>query len=119
MLNLSPEYTPVRIAINVIPICAADKKTSGVLERSKALFAASSPFEAMLSSLPLRADTNAISLITNKPFNKIRPSKMIISIYEKLVSCSKLANPNRLLKKEPSNNPYTKPMTAPPKTSKG
>ena len=78
--NLSPEYTPVRIAISVMPICAADKNFSGLLESSNAFFALSSPFSAWCSNLDLRAETNAISDITNNPFTKIRARSIIISI---------------------------------------
>ena len=92
MLKRSPEYTPVRIAINVMPICAADKNFSGLFARSKALRAFISPFSAWLSNLALRAETSAISDITNKPLIKIRTSSIMISIYAS-GWLSKIANP--------------------------
>ena len=78
-LNFSPEYTPVKIAISVIHICAVDKNFSGFSANAKAAFALISPLLAMLSSLAFRALTKAISLITKSPFNNISTSKIKIS----------------------------------------
>ena len=88
------------MAMKVIPICAAAKNTSGLLERSSALFALLSPFSDWCSSLALRTETSAISDITNKPLIKISTSSIMISIYATSL-LSKLTNPNRLLKKVP------------------
>jgi hypothetical protein len=51
------------------------------LESSNALRALASPLSAIISNLGFRADTSAISDITNKPFNKINPNNMTISIW--------------------------------------
>ena len=106
------------MAISVIPICAADKKISGLLARYKALLAARSPFSASVSSRALRAETRAISDITNRELRKIRKSSMMISIYW-LVILPKVTKLNRLLKKVPNNTPNIKQITAPPTMSKG
>jgi hypothetical protein len=63
-----------------MPICAADKKVSGALERLSADSAFLSPFSAIDSSLGFLADTKAISDITKSPFKIISPSSITISI---------------------------------------
>src|SRR5438067_1168604 len=63
-----------------MPICAAERKISGLLDNLKAEPAFLSPFSAMASSLTLRAETRAISDITKSPFSMINPNRIRITI---------------------------------------
>ena len=79
--NFSPEYTPVRIAISVKPICAVLKYLSGWSIKFKAFFAFSSPLLASDSILERLALINAISLTTISAFTKISKINMSISMF--------------------------------------
>ena len=88
LLNLSSANTPTKIEINVMPIVAVLKNFSGLLASSSAALALSSPFAAIDSKRPLRALTNAISLITKRPVssiksNSIKTSNMCIDYVKK------------------------------------
>ena len=71
-LILSPEKIPVRIPINVIPICTVDKNLLGELANSNATFALLLPFFAAVSSLFFLAEISEISDMEKTPFNKIK-----------------------------------------------
>ena len=70
--NVSPEYKPVKIPINVMPICMVDKNRSGSSDNFNAVAAERLPFLASVSNLDFRAETKAISDMDKIPFNKIR-----------------------------------------------
>ena len=74
-VNLSPENTPNKIPIRVIPICTVDRNLFGFSASSSAVFAPELPFFISFSNLNFLDETNAISDIEKIPFNKI---KMII-----------------------------------------
>ena len=78
VVNLSPEKTPNKIPIKVIPICTVDKNRLGFSANSNAVFAPELPFFISFSSLNFLDETSAISDIEKIPFNKI--NTIIISI---------------------------------------
>jgi hypothetical protein len=63
----------------VMPIWAVERKSSGCSDSSRAERAFSSPLSASVSRRLLRADTRAISAMTNNPFRMIRKIRMTIS----------------------------------------
>ena len=63
-----------------MPICIADKKLSGFLSSLRAIDAPLWPALLLLSSFVLLAETSAISLKANIPFNTIRTAIISISI---------------------------------------
>ena len=78
------EYKPVKMPINVIPICMVDKNLSGSLASFKAVAADLFPRFISVSKRVFRAETKAISDIDSIPLNKIRPIIMTISIKYKV-----------------------------------
>ena len=66
--------------ISVMPIWIVDKNVSGLLANLRAVRAARLPVLESASRRDYRADTIAISDIDNKPFKRISPIIMTISI---------------------------------------
>ena len=74
-----PEKKPVKIPINVIPICTVDRKLFGFSLSSNAVFA---PLFFALAACKraFRLDTMAISDAERIPFNTISMRIIIISV---------------------------------------
>ena len=68
--------------MSVMPICTVDRNLSGSPESARAARAGLLPLRASVSSLDLRADTNAISDIERMPFRTISSRMITISIVD-------------------------------------
>ena len=78
--SISPEKSPVRMPIRVMPIWMVERKRSGFSARRKAVRAGLLPFLASISRRARREEMMAISDMENTPLSKMSPRMMNISI---------------------------------------
>ena len=79
-LKAASPTIPLSTPIEVMPICTADKKRVGSSPSRNAVAAAPSPCWARFCRRALRAATKAISDMAKKPFSKIKPNNMAMSM---------------------------------------
>ena len=67
----APPTTPVSTATRVMPTCTVGRKRCGSSASVRAVVAPTTPLRSSTIRRPRRADTRAISVIENSPFNNI------------------------------------------------